>query len=238
MKKKKLWIPIVAIAVLMPTLILCALMLTSDDFSLENFADCSSLSVVDAEGATVTLEKGEENFLLLTRLLAAAHESQAKNEGKLSSRLYTVRVEDGDETCYLGIEDGQAAVEWKGMAYLLSYPHLKALDTVMYPRIVRYGVKGENGYLNAPTITQSTDLVYSVNSAADFLKIAFDCECVSSVEILFYEQGTENVAHTFSDFEQIVFDESKDWTVIVNAELEQNGYRVQCGYEFFYSCQE
>ena len=72
MKRKKLWIALLLVAVLAPSVILCALMMTSDDFALKDFASSSSLSVTDADGKTTELQTGEEHFELLTRVLTLA----------------------------------------------------------------------------------------------------------------------------------------------------------------------
>lgn len=234
MKRKKLWITLLLVAVLAPSVILCALMMTSDDFALKDFASSSSLSVTDADGETTELQTGEEHFELLTRVLTLAQASDMKREGRLSSRLYQVKTADGDQVCYLGIEDGQTAVEWQENVYILSYPHLRCKETVIYPCLVRYGVKTESGYLDAPILSQRTDKVYAVKSMADFRSLSFDSLCNSSVEILLYAQGAQTPTQTFSAFDEVAFDEEKAWTVIVNAELVKDGYRVQCGYEFSY----
>lgn len=235
MKKKKLWITILTLAVLAPTVVLCVLMLNSRDFSLEKFAECSSLSVTDAEGKTVELRAEDEHFLLLTKLLSIAGKSEIKESGALSERLYTVKDMDSESVCYLGIENGQAAVEWENNVYTLAYAHLKSAETVLHPRLVRYGAKNGNGYIDAPLLSQKADTVYSLRSSDDLANVNFDVPSeVSSLEILLYQENAKKPFRTFSSFGDVDFDESENWTVIVNAEVKKEGYRVQCGYEFIY----
>ena len=236
MKNKKLWIAILAVAILAPTAVLCFLMLTPDDFSLDDFASCSELSVTDSEGEKVTLCMDEENFILLTKILSIAQTSSEKEERSLASRLYTVECENGEHVCYLGIENGRSVIEWQNTVYILSYPYLRSEETVMCPRLARYGVKTVQGYLDAPILSQNTGSVYSIHTADDFSNLYFDGSCDdSSVEIFIYEQGSEEMFQAFSDFDDVTFDESKNWTIFVNAELLIGDYRVQCGYEFIFS---
>lgn len=235
MKTKKIWISLAVIALVAPTVILCFLVLTADDFSLKDFSHCAGVTVTDADGQVLELAANEDSFLLLTRVLSIAETNRTKVDSSEASWLYTVKSQDGQHSCRLGVDDGQAVVEWKDTVYALSYPRLTSSETAMYPCLVRYGVKTEDGYLDAPILSQRTDIVYSIDSPAVFSSIVFDSTCKSAaVEILLYAQDAQEASRTFYAFKDVVFDESVPWTVFINAELIMNGYRVQCSYEFFY----
>ena len=152
------------------------------------------------------------------------------------SWLYTVKSGDGDQSCRLGVDDGQAAILWKDTVYVLEYPCLQSGDRVMYPCLVRYGIERNNGYIDAPLLSQNTDMVWSFGSLDAISSIAFDASCESVLlDIFLYEQGAQEPSERFDSFDEITFDESRIWTIVVNAEVTMDAYRVQCGYELIYS---
>ena len=106
----------------------------------------------------------------------------------------------------------------------------------MYPCLVRYGIEAADGYIDAPLLSQGTETIYSFHSLSEFREASFDASCESlSLEIFLYEQGAQTHTALFHSFAEIVFDEARVYTVVVNAEATLGGYRVQCGYELFYS---
>ncbi len=233
-KNKKLWFSLAALILFAPSLILCLLFFAADEPSLADFADCHLLLQDEKTGETEALSEESEEHRLLTDFLKIAEQSgtKIKDEGAVQW-LYRVTAKEKDVSCRLGILNGQAVVSYANKVYQLAFPLLQASGEPLYPSIVRYGIKTEDGYIDTPHLSQSITRVYRLNTTADVASLHFDIS-PTFMDILVYPAGESEPISSFHSLLELQFDTAREFEIFVNVLFEMGAYRVQCTYELNY----
>ena len=241
MRKKRLWFFLGAIALLTPTIILCVLFATSDDgVTLRDFVASERFIVRSTEGKESVLQKNTDEYRLLSGFLSIAAESESTSSASdVRVWHYTVSAPGKKAVLKMGILDGMCVIGWDERAYFLDYPLLSMGGRTIFPGIVRYGLKTDMGYLDAPKMEQNTAIIYCTDSIDDLRRMTCgnDSDQVK-IRILLYEAGKDKEAIHFENAEEIAFDSSLSYHVFVNVEYAAHGYRVQCSYEIRYTPSE